>query len=140
MQADAADSIGATYELASRLAQTGQATQAQLAQLLQAANDDFMPAFHAAAFVSLGLLVVAIILYVVWLPADAEHAEWAAQPGAPTTQAAASAAPPPADAAPLTDAADERHTADGRRAWPGNPPRRSSGAAHDQPTRRSPPV
>ena len=46
-------------------------------QLRQAANDSFMPALHTAAFVSAGLLVIAIAVVLVWLPAKAEAVAWA---------------------------------------------------------------
>jgi len=74
--AAASDSIGGTTEVATALAKSGTVPPAAIDQLLQAANDSFMPALHAAAFVSAGLLVVAIAVVLFWLPAKAEAAAW----------------------------------------------------------------
>jgi hypothetical protein len=75
--AAATDSIGGTNEVADRLAATGTAPAPLIDQLRQAANDSFMPALHTAAFVSAGLLVIAIAVVLVWLPAKAEAVAWA---------------------------------------------------------------
>src|SRR6478609_8388353 len=74
--AAASDSIGGTTEVATALAKTGTVPQSAINQLLQAANDSFMPALHTAAFVSAGLLVTAIAVILFWLPAKAEAAAW----------------------------------------------------------------
>ena len=72
----ATDSIGGTNEVADRLAATGTVPDAAIEQLRQAANDSFMPALHTAAFVSAGLLVVAILVILLRLPAKAEAVAW----------------------------------------------------------------
>jgi hypothetical protein len=59
-----------------RLIESGQATPAQVAPLLQAANDAFMPAFHVASLVALGLLLLALGLFAAFLPAEAEEVDW----------------------------------------------------------------
>ncbi|HYN70988.1 MAG TPA: hypothetical protein VES60_00675, partial [Nakamurella sp.] len=66
-----------TNEVADRLAATGTVPAPLIDQLRQAANDSFMPALHTAAFVSAGLLVIAIAVVLVWLPARAEAVAWA---------------------------------------------------------------
>jgi hypothetical protein len=73
----AADSIGATYEAGAAVIQAGQASPAQIAPLLNAANDSFLPALHTAAFCSLGFILVAIVL-MSFLPREAETVAWTA--------------------------------------------------------------
>jgi DHA2 family multidrug resistance protein-like MFS transporter len=75
--AAATDSIGGTNEIADRLAASGTVPETLIDQLRQAANDSFMPALHTAAFVSAGLLVIAIAVVLIWLPAKAEAVAWA---------------------------------------------------------------
>lgn len=83
--AAATDSIGGTTEVASALAKTG-VPQSSIDQLLQAANQSFLPALHTAAFVSAGLLVIAIAVILLWLPAKAEAVAWAGSgPGSTPT-------------------------------------------------------
>jgi MFS transporter, DHA2 family, multidrug resistance protein len=82
LQATASDSIGATYEVAGRLAANG-APPAAVGRLQEAANEAFMPAFHAAAFVSAGLLIIAVVLFAGWLPVKPETVDWSATPSAP---------------------------------------------------------
>jgi nitrate/nitrite transporter NarK len=103
-KAAARDSIGATYEVASRAVAQG-APQSGVASLLRAANDAFMPGFHAAAFVALGLLVLAIILFVALLPARPDTVAWSST----GEEAPDSAAPPRSAAAP--DAATDSDAA-----------------------------
>jgi MFS family permease len=79
LRGPASDSIGATYEVAGRLA-AGGVPPAAVGRLEEAANQAFMPAFHAAAFVSAGLLIIAVILFAGWLPAKPETVDWAATP------------------------------------------------------------
>jgi DHA2 family multidrug resistance protein-like MFS transporter len=83
VQAEASDSIGSTYEVAARLGQSGLATPDQISALLDAANRAFMPAFHMAAFVSVGFLLLALILYVVWLPGGPETVDWSSDASQP---------------------------------------------------------
>ena len=71
----AGDSIGASYEVAGRLAAGGVPSSA-VARLEHAANDAFMPAFHAAAFVAAGMLILAVILFAVWLPQKPDTVDW----------------------------------------------------------------
>ena len=83
--AAATDSIGGTTEVASALAKTG-VPQSSIDQLLQAANQSFLPALHTAAFVSAGLLVIAIAVILLRLPAKAEAVAWAGSgPGSAPT-------------------------------------------------------
>jgi EmrB/QacA subfamily drug resistance transporter len=83
--AAATDSIGGTTEVASALAKTG-VPQSSIDQLLQAANQSFLPALHTAAFVSAGLLVIAIAVILLRLPAKAEAVAWAGSgPGSTPT-------------------------------------------------------
>ena len=76
IRAAAGDSVGSTYEVAQRLVASGLATPAQVAPLLRAANEAFMPAFHLAALVALGLLLTALALVAARLPAEAETVDW----------------------------------------------------------------
>ena len=72
----ASDSVGSTYDVGTQLIESGRATPAQVEPILQAANDAFMPAFHVAALVALGLLFVALLLFAALLPKEAEAVEW----------------------------------------------------------------
>ncbi|MGS0686999.1 MFS transporter [Nakamurella sp. GG22] len=72
----ATDSIGGTNEVADRLAATGGVPASAIEQLRQVANESFMPALHTAAFVSAGLLVIAIAVILLRLPAQAETVAW----------------------------------------------------------------
>jgi EmrB/QacA subfamily drug resistance transporter len=91
--AAASDSIGGTNEVADRLAAGGAVPAPVVEQLRQVANDAFMPALHTAAFVSAGLLVIAIAVILLRLPAKAETVAWAGSgPGSAPAEAAVSAA------------------------------------------------
>ncbi|CAB5020056.1 unannotated protein [freshwater metagenome] len=72
----ATESIGGAYGVADRLEAAGATAAAD--QLRLAAADAFMPALHTASFIALGLLVLALIVFLVWLPANAEAASWSA--------------------------------------------------------------
>lgn len=98
LQQAASDSIGATYEVAGQLAQRG-VPAAQIQRLLDAANSSFMPAFHLAALVAMGLLIVAVVVVLTRLPTQAETVDWSA-----TT------AEPQADEAPAPPKSRERRT------------------------------
>jgi hypothetical protein len=113
IQAQASDSIGATYEVAGHLAAAG-VPAAQVARLEHAANDAFMPAFHMAAFVAAAMLIVAVVLFAGWLPVKPETAGWSATP-APGQ--AAPVVPPPDVAGEPAPAG----TGDQRHPWPTNP-------------------
>jgi EmrB/QacA subfamily drug resistance transporter len=76
LQAVAADSVGATYEVAGRLQASGQATVAQAEALRAAANAAYMPAFHLAAIMGLALLLAALVIFLIWLPGQAEAVAW----------------------------------------------------------------
>jgi DHA2 family multidrug resistance protein-like MFS transporter len=144
----ATDSIGGTNEVADRLAASGAVPASTIEQLRQVANESFMPALHTAAFVSAGLLVIAIAVILLRLPAKAETVAWtgsgpgsapvAAQAGADTPAEQADvaapgaarvgrhAAPDDVDESPLTvvnPVPAGRHAADGGRdpAVAGNP-------------------
>jgi DHA2 family multidrug resistance protein-like MFS transporter len=81
--AAATDSIGGTTEVASALAKAG-VPQSTIDQLLQAANQSFLPALHTAAFVSAGLLVIAIVVILLRLPAKAEAVQWSSGTTSPS--------------------------------------------------------
>jgi len=74
----ASDSIGGAYEVAGKLVAQGKATAAQVAPLIDAANASFMTAFHVAAICSLVLLLSALTLIVLRLPAQAQAVAWGA--------------------------------------------------------------
>ncbi len=74
----AADSVGATYEVAGRLQASGQASPEQVDALRAAADTAFMSAFHVAAYMGLGLLLTALAIFLLWLPAQAEAVAWRA--------------------------------------------------------------
>ncbi len=76
LRAAATDSVGATYEVAGQLQASGQATATQAEALRSAADAAFMPAFHVAALMGLGLLLTALVVILVWLPAQAEAVAW----------------------------------------------------------------
>jgi hypothetical protein len=78
LQAKASDSVGATYEVASGLQSVGKATAEQADALRSAANAAFIPAFHIAAYMALALLLIALVIILVWLPAQAEAVAWKA--------------------------------------------------------------
>jgi DHA2 family multidrug resistance protein-like MFS transporter len=94
LQQAASDSIGASYEVAGRLAVAG-APPSAVARLEQAANDAFMPAFHMAAFVAAAMLVIAVILFAVWLPRKPDTVDWSAEPQAATPSTVDEQAPYP---------------------------------------------
>jgi len=94
LQAVASDSVGATYDVAARIQASGQATAEQADMLRAAADAAFLPAFHIAAYMGLALLLIALVIILVWLPAQAEAVAWKAggtsaplpgQPGATST-------------------------------------------------------
>ncbi len=70
------DSVGATYEVANRLEGAGQITATQADALRAAANEAYLPTFHLAAYIALGLLLLALALFLLWLPAKAEAVAW----------------------------------------------------------------
>lgn len=72
----AADSIGATFEVADGLQASGQVSAAQADALRAAGVEAYLPAFHATAAISAGLLLVALALFLRLLPARAEAAAW----------------------------------------------------------------
>ena len=76
LQATASDSVGATYEVAAQLQASGQATAAQADALRAAADAAFLPAFHIAAYMGLALLLIALAIILIWLPAQAEAVAW----------------------------------------------------------------
>ena len=78
LQGIASDSVGATYEVADQLQASGQATAAQAETLRAAADAAFLPAFHTAAYMGLGLLLTALVIILIWLPKQAEAVAWKA--------------------------------------------------------------
>ena len=78
LQAKASDSVGATYEVAARLQASGQASVEQADTLRSAADAAFIPAFHVAAYMGLALLLIALAIILIWLPAQAEAVAWKA--------------------------------------------------------------
>jgi DHA2 family multidrug resistance protein-like MFS transporter len=87
--AAAKDSIGGTNQVADVLAASGKVPASVIEQLRMAGNDSFMPALHTAAFVSVVLLVVAIAIVLLRLPAKAEAVAWTSShaPAGPSTDA-----------------------------------------------------
>jgi DHA2 family integral membrane protein (MFS transporter) len=73
----ASDSIGATFGIADKIDQSGQAPAGSGDLLRQAAIESFMPALHTAAWIAAGLLIAAFIVFVALLPAKAEAVAWA---------------------------------------------------------------
>jgi hypothetical protein len=78
LQEKASDSVGATYEVAAGLQASGRATVEQADMLRSAADAAFIPAFHVAAYMGLGLLLIALAIILIWLPAQAEAVAWKA--------------------------------------------------------------
>ncbi len=78
LQSAATDSVGATYEVAAGLQASGRATAEQADMLRSAADAAFMPAFHVAAYMGLALLLMALVIILIWLPAQAEAVAWRA--------------------------------------------------------------
>jgi DHA2 family multidrug resistance protein-like MFS transporter len=72
----ASDSIGATFEVAAQLQASGQASAAQADALRQAGIEAYMPAFHTAAFIGMFLLLLALVMFLLFLPAQAEAVAW----------------------------------------------------------------
>jgi EmrB/QacA subfamily drug resistance transporter len=79
----ASDSIGGTFEVAGSLAASGQAPAGAVEALQQAGIDAFMPALHVAGFLGLALLLVALTVFLLFLPAKAEAVSWQGSHGAP---------------------------------------------------------
>lgn len=75
------DSIGAAYEVVGRGLSGGQIQPAQAVAIQNAAVDSFMGAFHLAALASAVLVLIGLIVLVLRLPAQAEHAAWGGHSG-----------------------------------------------------------
>lgn len=118
-RAAARDSIGATYDVAARAVAQG-APRPQVQALLQEANNAWMPAFHAAAYVAVALLGIGLLLFVLRLPARPDTVAWSDTTDASRDSAPARDSAPPGDSAP-DSAAD---SAAARRSPP--PPSRRS--------------
>ena len=71
-----ADSVGATYYIAQSLQDKGTITAAQADALRQAGSDAFIPSLHVVAYISLAMLLIALAIYLLWLPAQAEAVSW----------------------------------------------------------------
>ena len=74
----ASDSIGGSYQVAAQAVASGRGTVEQAAALISAANSSFMSAFHVAAICSVVLLLTALVLIVMRLPAQAQAVAWGA--------------------------------------------------------------
>ena len=70
------DSVGATYYIAQSLQDKGTITAAQADALRQAGSDAFIPSLHVVAYISLAMLLIALLVYILWLPAQAEAVSW----------------------------------------------------------------
>jgi hypothetical protein len=81
LQAVATDSIGSTFGVAEAIDKAGTAPAGATDALRQAGIDAFMPSLHTAGFISLGLLIVALITFLTRLPANAEAVAWAGAGG-----------------------------------------------------------
>lgn len=75
------DSIGAAYEATSRAVGAGVLQPEQAATIQSAAVDSFMHAFHLAALGSALLIVIALTVLLLRLPAQPEHAAWGGHAG-----------------------------------------------------------
>jgi EmrB/QacA subfamily drug resistance transporter len=81
LQGAVTDSIGGAYEATGRAVAAGALDPAQAAGIQSAAVDSFMGAFHLAAL-GAGLLVLIALILLLWrLPAEAEHAAWGGHAG-----------------------------------------------------------
>ncbi len=99
----ASDSVGVTYEVAEQLSGRGILAEEQADALRAAADAAFLPAFHTATHLAVGLIAMAFVIIRIWLPEQADAAPWRAGtstappgPGAPTarpTQTRASVSP-----------------------------------------------
>lgn len=81
VQAPVTDSIGGAYEVAARAEASGQLDPARADALRQLATDSFMQAFQYAAFGSLLLICLALLIVLTRLPAQPEHAAWGGHMG-----------------------------------------------------------
>jgi len=70
------DSVGATYYIAQSLQDKGTITAAQADALRQAGSEAFIPSLHVVAYISLAMLLIALLVYILWLPAQAEAVSW----------------------------------------------------------------
>ena len=76
------DSVGATYYISQSLEAKGTITAAQADALRQAGTQAFLPSIHAVAYIGLGMLIIALIVFILWLPAKAEAVSWHSGGGA----------------------------------------------------------
>lgn len=76
------DSIGGAYEATGKAVAAGALQPEQAAAIQNAAVDSFMQAFHLAAFASMVLVVLALAILLLRLPAQPEHAAWGGHSGA----------------------------------------------------------
>ncbi len=81
LQTPVTDSIGGAYEATSRAVGAGVLQPEQAAAIQSAAVDSFMQAFHLAALGSALLIVIALIVLLLRLPAQPEHAAWGGHAG-----------------------------------------------------------
>jgi EmrB/QacA subfamily drug resistance transporter len=81
LQDPVTDSIGGAYEATGRAVAAG-VLEPQQAQAIQAASvDSFMQAFHLSALGSALLILIALVVLLMRLPAQPEHAAWGGHVG-----------------------------------------------------------
>lgn len=78
VRAVATDSVGAAFDVAAQLQAAGRITAQEAQSLRDAGIAAFMPAFHAAIWIALALLLLALVIFLRWLPAQAEAVAWQA--------------------------------------------------------------
>ena len=81
LQEPVTDSIGGAYEATGRAVEAGLLDAQQAAAIQAASVDSFMQAFHLAALGSALLILIALIVLLVRLPAQPEHAAWGGHAG-----------------------------------------------------------
>ncbi|MGB8022244.1 MAG: MFS transporter [Candidatus Nanopelagicales bacterium] len=108
VRAAATDSVGATFELAAQLGAAGGITPEQAQALRDAGIAAFMPAFHAAIWIALALLILALAIFLRWLPAQAEAVAWEVG-GVSGTRAPGAGAVGAGAVGPAADAAELVH-------------------------------
>ena len=82
VQGPITDSIGGAYEVATRAQAAGQIDVSQADTLRSLATDAFMQAFHYASWAAMLLVLIALVVVLVWMPAQPEHAAWGGHSGA----------------------------------------------------------
>jgi Na+/phosphate symporter len=81
LQVPVSDSIGGAYEATGRAVAAGALDPQQALGIQSAAVDAFMRAFHFSALGAALLILIAFVLLLMRLPAQAEHAAWGGHVG-----------------------------------------------------------